>query len=265
MPKVHIIIPAIGDAHFVEKLGILDRNLARICQFRESANIELSIQFFLYSLHPTYLQMVLDIITKHISREKITYHIEPGYLGEFIYRYIKPENMVQYDYLFFLLDDVELSENFFLDRWILCYQVHQLDILSPTIKRECTSHQVMKQLPYVEGGKEVSIVNMCEFFSYFLTPAVYSRYYQLFDENTRSMWGIDLVLYHAGFKMGLHNKVTLHHYYSGSINSVSTSLTSLEMNNFLRGRNHIHCHEQRVLYYEPCILFYFNDLLEDII
>ncbi len=255
MPKVHIIIPSIGDGHFIEKVGILERNLAKIRQFPESANIELSIRFFLYTPNILYLNMILDVITRYIPIEKVIFHVESGYLGEFIYRYIQPAKMLEYDYLLFLLDDVELSGNFYLDRWIQCYHDHQLDILSPTIKRECTSHQVMKQPENVVNGKELSIVNMCEFFSYFMTPAVYYRYYQLYNENKRSLWGIDLAMYHYGFRMAIHNKVTLHHYYSGSI---SGNETWDEMWRYLQGRKHIEINHQQVLHHESCNRFYLS-------
>jgi hypothetical protein len=187
--------------------------------------------------------------------EKVIFHEEPGYLGEFIYRYIQPAKMLEYDYLLFLLDDVELSGNFYLDRWIQCYHDHQLDILSPTIKKECTSHQVMKQPGNVETGKEISIVNMCELFSYFMTPAVYYRYYQMYNENTRSLWDIDLAMYHAGFRMAVHNKVTLHHYYSGSN---AGNITWDEMMRYLQGRRHIGVNDQQVLHHESCNRFYLS-------
>jgi hypothetical protein len=263
MRKVHIIIPAIGDSHFVEKVGILDRNLTNIKQYPESADIELSIRIFLYTPNILYLNMLLEVVTQHIPIEKIIIHEEPGYLGEFIYRYIQPSLLIDYDYLLFLLDDVELSENFYLDRWIQCYHQHRLDILSPTILRHCQSHQVMKQPEWADHrrGSEISIVNMCEFFSYFMTPAIYYRYYNMYNENTKTMWGIDLAMYHAGFRMGLHNKVTLNHYFSGSLNS---NRCGWEMGNFLKNRQHITVPQQKVLHYEPCNLFYFMEDIEKI-
>lgn len=278
MPKVHIIIPSIGDSHFLEKVGILDRNLARIRQFArsagsyvssgneslESADIELSIRIFLYTPNSLYLKMLLDVITPHIPMNRVITHEEPGYLGEFIYRYIQPAKMLEYDYLFFLLDDVELSENFYLDRWIQCYHEHHLDILSPVIQRQCRSHSIMHQPEWAfnenSRGREISIVNMCEFFSYFMTPTVYYRYYTLFNEYTKSTWGIDLSMYHAGLRMGLHNKVSLNHYYSGSIGS---NYCWGEMDRVLKSRQHIDLSQQRILAYEPCNLFYFSENIEE--
>ena len=47
-----------------------------------------------------------------------------------------------------------------------------------------------------------------------MTPSVYAKYYTLLDENTRTLWGVDLLMHGRGLRMGIHNNVEMVHHYS---------------------------------------------------
>ena len=120
------------------------------------------------------MSSLLATLQEYILASNIILHVEPGYLGSFIYRYVKPDaQRARFDYMFFILDDIELSENFHMTTWLECYRDNDLDVLSPSVAEPGTSQLIMKiPEPYKSAGSErgaVRRVNFCEFFCYLMT------------------------------------------------------------------------------------------------
>jgi hypothetical protein len=210
--KLDVVIPAIGEPHFDDKLELLRNNVRALT--RCSNSIVVSIHCFLYTASATALQRLLGVLTDAVPPERIVLHMEPGYLGCFIYRYIQPASMQQrFDYIMFMLDDIELPADFDVAEWIACYTRYELDVLSPSVAAGSPSQDIMKKRVDVDAA-EMRDVDFCEFFCYLMTPAAYATYYTLLDENTRTLWGVDLLMHARGLRMGIHNNVEMVHRYT---------------------------------------------------
>jgi hypothetical protein len=238
--KINVIIPSIGQPHFETKLRILRSNLIRITADGRGNALEFFAQCFLYTPEPVFVSSLLATLQEYIPASNIILHVEPGYLGSFIYRYVKPDaQRARFDYLFFILDDIELSENFHMTTWLECYHDNNLDVLSPSVAEPGTSQLIMKiPAAYKSAGSErgavrgaVRRVNFCEFFCYLMTVEVYMTYFRLFNDETQTMWGIDLLMHPLKLKMGLHNDVVMTHHYGGNGTGCMTRETAtLELN-----------------------------------
>ena len=235
--KINVIIPSIGQPHFEEKIRILSSNLNRITKNGIFNGFEFFAHCFLYTPEPLFVSSLLATIQEYIPAPNIVLHIETGYLGSFIYRYIKPDvQRARFNYLFFILDDIELSENFHITTWLQCYRNNNLDILSPSVAESGTSQLIMKIPEFYKSITEQTLpairrVNFCEFFCYFMTVEVYETYFRLFNDETQTMWGIDLLMHALKLKMGLHNEVVMTHHYGGNGTGCMTRETAtLELN-----------------------------------
>ena len=205
-----VIIPSIGRPHFDEKLVLLRQNLATLTKCE---SVVVSVHCFLYSSGAEELARVVDVLVSAVPVERVVVHMEPGHLGSFMYRYIQPEFMRRYDYMMFLLDDIELPRDFDVASWIACYKLYDVDVLSPTMSLSSSSQTIMKKPAEVVSG-QIRDVDFLEFFCYLMTPSVYAKYYTLLDENTRTLWGVDLLMHGRGLRMGIHNNVEMVHHYS---------------------------------------------------
>ena len=233
--KINVIIPSIGQPHFETKLRILRSNLNRITADGYGNAFEFFAQCFLYTPDPVFVSSLLATLQEYIPASNVVLHVEPGYLGSFIYRYVKPDaQRARFDFLFFILDDIELSENFHMTTWLECYRDNDLDVLSPSVAEPGTSQLIMK-IPetYKSAGSErgaVRRVNFCEFFCYLMTVEVYQTYFRLFNDETQTMWGIDLLMHALKLKMGLHNEVVMTHHYGGNGGCMTRETATLELN-----------------------------------
>lgn len=217
---LNVVIPAIGEPHFDEKLVLLRENLRALTRRcgdggDAAAAVVVSIHCFLYTTSVTALQRLGAVLTDVVPPERLVLHMEPGYLGSFIYRYIQPAAMRRFDYIMFMLDDIELPANFDIAEWIACYARYGLDVLSPSVAAGSPSQDIMKKPANVNvDAFEMRDVDFCEFFCYLMTPAAYATYHTLLDENTRTLWGVDLLMHARGLRMGLHNNVEMVHRYT---------------------------------------------------
>lgn len=208
--KLNVVIPAIGDPHFDDKLVLLRDNLRVLTRCDA---VVVSIHCFLYMTDAAALQRVLAVLADAVPPERVVLHMEPGFLGTFVYRYIPPASMQRFDYIMFLLDDIELPRDFDIAEWIACHARYGLDVLSPSVAAGSPSQDIMKK-PADSAAAEMRDVDFCEFFCYLMTPAAYATYYTLLDENTRTLWGVDLLMHARGLRMGIHNNVEMVHRYT---------------------------------------------------
>lgn len=205
-----VTIPAIGQPHLDEKLVLLRQNMVALTKCE---SVVVSVHCFLYSSGVETLGRVVDVLVSVVPVERVVVHMEPGFLGGFMYRYIQPALMRRYDYMMFLLDDIELPSDFNVASWIACYKLYDVDVLSPTMSLSSSSQTIMKKPAEVVSG-QIRDVDFLEFFCYLMTPAVYATYYTLLDENTRTLWGVDLLLHGLGLRLGIHNNVEMVHHYT---------------------------------------------------
>lgn len=203
--KLLVTIPGIGDNHFEEKKIILKNNINII---KKTFSGDIDFLLFNYSNNDFSIFENVKVIK------------EKGIIGQFIFNKLKPDSLKEYDYIILMLDDIELSDNFNIDEMINIYNDNNLDILSPSLTKDSKfSHNgFMLENEKFEG--KLRIVNFCEYFLYIMSIESYTRYWNLFDEKTYWLWGIDLCLDKQGFKMGIINDFKIKHYYiSESYNS----------------------------------------------
>jgi hypothetical protein len=195
--KILVTIPGIGDNHFESKKTFLKRNIEII---KNTFNGDVDFLLFNYSDND-----FSDFENIKIIRER-------GIIGQYIFNYLNPKELTEYDYIILMLDDILLSEDFNIDYLIKLYKENDLNIISPSLTKDSKfSYEFMLENSKYNGY--LRITNFCEYFFYLMDFNSYNRYWNLFDDKTYWLWGIDLCLDIQGFKMGILNDYKVKHFY----------------------------------------------------
>jgi len=196
--KLLVVIPGFGEPHAPLKRAILDHNIQLI---RSTFVGDITLRIFNYGEKKGFEY-------EHVQVEET---VEKGVVGQFLYRFITSDYIEseQYDYVMILLDDIKLQNDVHVDTLIQFYNTYNYNIMSPSLTRTSKyEHEYMlsTQQPTIR------CVNGLELFCYILNKESYIKYYSLLDEQSAWLWGIDLVLRHKGFKCGIVDCMTIHHY-----------------------------------------------------
>ena len=202
--KLLVTVPGIGDNHFKEKKVFLRKNIDKI-----KSTFSGDVDFLLFNYSNNDFSEFSDVCVVK----------EPGIIGQFIFKHLTPENLKSYDYVILMTDDILLSTNFNIDKMLSIYNDNELNILSPSLTKDSKCYHNGFMLERDEFKGKLRITNFCEYFFYVMDLKSYTRYYQLFDNKTYWLWGIDLCLDIKAFKMGILNDFKIkHHYISESYN-----------------------------------------------
>lgn len=211
--KLLIVIPSIGNPNLEEKLKFLNHNINIIKKNIKPDNSNNIIDLYLFNYSDSDINLEIENININIKKEK-------GILGEFIYKYIKPDLVSKYDYVFFIFDDITLPNNFDLNIMIKNYNKYNFDLLSPILDiKSKYSHKFM--LENVRYKNKILITDFVEFFCYLMKPISYNKFFTLLNEESKWLWGVDYMYYKmAKMKCGIINDYKIiHHYKQKSYNS----------------------------------------------
>jgi len=214
--KVLFSVTGIGQPHYDHKLEILQFNLNKLSQCGVS-NYQIIISFYDESPIPEWLQKIgnVTVIREH------------NHVGSFIQKHLIPSKL-DFDYIFMILDDVQLPENIDLMKMIKTYDNTYITndkkktLLSGTLSDDSIiSHQYMKTQHNIMKNENVIYhlrkeVN-CEYFFYLMNKRSWKRYYSIinsYPKYTERLWGVDLLLKKYKINAYLCDGIICKHYYS---------------------------------------------------
>lgn len=198
--KLLVIVPGFGPQNVQIKKNILKKNIDII---KKTYSGDIFLEVFNYGTESC------DIDCDEIFGE--------GIVGQFLYKFITPDYIKSYNNIMILLDDIELSDNFNIDTIIKNLDFYQLDIISPILDKtsEYSHEHMINKQDFNENFNKIRITPFLELFCYIMNKNGYEKWYNLLDEKSCWLWGIDLSLYHKNIKCGLMEGVTMHHYFKG--------------------------------------------------
>lgn len=215
MSNILVAICGLGDPDGSKKINGCLNNI-HLIKNTAPANSKIDFKIFCYD------DLNLDKFS-HIENCQIIK--EEGIVGQFIYRHLRPDDLSSYSRLILLMDDIKLSDNFNLASLIKVQDKYFFDIISPSAtSNSVLSRDFMKQRLDSRFKNKVLCVTFVEFFLYMFNlknTDAYLAWHSMFSENTRWMWGIDLVLNPIlKLQLGLVNDMTFDHKkYGGSLST----------------------------------------------
>jgi hypothetical protein len=245
--NVLLVLPAIGEPNFSEKLGFLKHNVRMILSTAPTkANFYMDVSCYKLTnlqqpilpdveanmpgkfkeinprvmIRQTIQEAIQDLPNKErLINKNIKVRQERGVVGQFLYHHVKPWNYSHCDYVFMFLDDIKLSDDFKFDLLLEVHYLSGLDILSPALTLD-SAHSYDYMLENHNKGhdaygiRKVRQTSILEFFCYFMSFEAYNKYYNTFlNENSRWLWGVDLALTSVGLTVGIYDYLTMRHYY----------------------------------------------------
>ena len=193
-----LIVIIIGSPEITLKSEILSHNMKYI---RKTFTGDITLKLFKYDNYD--IKYDFDGITV----EEIC---EPGYIGQFYYKYVTPSVIQDYDHCMLLLDDVRL-DTFNMDKVLQIQTKYGYDILSPSFDQKSKTHEYMKS----NSKNEIHNTTGIELFCYTFTKESYIRYYNLLNDESAFLWGIDYNLGILDFKCGIMQPMVAEHCISG--------------------------------------------------
>ena len=208
--KILVAVCGVGDPKFDKKIIACTNNIEGIIKTAPSKYKD-RIDFVFYAYD--------DRLTNELNCYNNCKIVrEPGFVGEFIYRHLQQHKVKNYDRVIVMLDDIELQPNFNLNTLLKIQDTYKFDIVSPSLTSDSkASHKFMKTRG-IKTKDTILHVGFVEFFMYVMNPAskAYGQWLSCFNEHTRTMWGIDLVLHQElELKLGLIDNMTIKHMYVG--------------------------------------------------
>lgn len=216
-----LIVIIIGSPEIILKSEILSHNMKHI---RKTFTGDITLKLFKYDNYD--IKYNFDGITV----EEIC---EPGYIGQFYYKYVTPDVIKDYDHCMLLLDDVRLHI-FNMDKVLQMQKKYEYDILSPSFNEKSKTHEYMKST----FKNEIHNITGIELFCYIFTKDSYLRYYNILNDESAFLWGIDYNLGILDFKCGIIQTMVAEHCISGvcyNKKGAPDAFIEMENNNFRFG------------------------------
>ncbi len=227
-------MPGIGPPNFCQKVKILENNLN---YFRD---VDCDTHVFKFSDAVEIPQHVVNQFNLNVVTEK-------GVVGDFLKKHITPEFTKNYTHVIISLDDAEIQKGFCVRDALNFYNENNLDILSLSYTHDSKTPWKIMLNNHNSNGR---ITSFLELMFYVMDSNQYKKYYEyLFFENPW-MWGLDFLLHHKGFKLGIIDRMSIKHYFGGTGNYLSNLPDPFDGFNFLKEKFNI----DKI--YKPVILEY---------
>ena len=208
-PKIGLFLTGWGEPNVSKKKEILLSNLNVIKTWKEQYELDLYIYLYTTSC---LAELQTIPFTEYVSN--ITIIPKAGIVGEFIYGDVS-KRYHQYEYVILFLDDIQFSQKCSLDKLIWIYEREPIDILGlPLTVDSPSNHTFMVQDQImIHQGYTYRETNFVEYFFYMISSKKFKKYLNFFTNRTKWCWGIDLILYPNGIRMGMVEIYPVKHYF----------------------------------------------------
>uniref|UniRef100_A0A6C0LF05 Glycosyltransferase n=1 Tax=viral metagenome TaxID=1070528 RepID=A0A6C0LF05_9ZZZZ len=199
MVKFVYYLAAIGSPNLQAKKDILQHNLIYIYN---KLNENFDIVINCYEKGCT----IADILDKNECPfiDNIFFYCRTGMLVELWNTNPFHKKIKNHDYIFFILDDVEIK-SLDIKEFIDLKNKYNIEFLSPRVEKSTYDYM---QYPV---KNKLSITNRLEIFCLLLTYKDFMKYLSINDVNNPYIWGVDFMMAHFNIKTAICYKFTIIH------------------------------------------------------
>jgi hypothetical protein len=190
-------LAAIGHRGLEVKLNILSKNLNHIYSV---LNTKFDIVVNCYNSE----DVVYNFVQQFTFLNKKMFHNKPGVLTELFLTNPHNTTLNNYDYILFMLDDVEIQE-LNLNEMIKIKEKYKIEILSPKVIN--STHSFMNSY----ASHILTINNALEVYCLLLKYKDFKRFLSIHTVENKWMWGVDFLFGHFNIKTGVYNKSSVQH------------------------------------------------------
>jgi len=211
-------LAAIGHRGLEVKLNILAKNLNYIYSL---LNYNFDIVVNCYNSE----DVVYNYVQQFTFLNKKMFHNKPGVLTELFLTNPHNASLSNYDYILFMLDDVEIQE-LNLQEMINIKEKYKIEILSPKVIN--STHSFMNSY----ASHILTINNALEVYCLLLKYKDFQRFLSIHTIENKWMWGADFLFGHFNIKAGVYNRSSVKHMLLPSKKNINNA--EKLMQNYLR-------------------------------
>ena len=190
-------LAAIGHRGLEVKLNILAKNLNYIYS---QLNTNFDIVVNCYNSE----DVVYNFVQQFTFLNKKMFHNKPGVLTELFLTNPHNASLSNYDYILFMLDDVEIQD-LSLKEMFNIKEKYNIDILSPKVIN--STHAFMNSY----ASHNLTINNALEVYCLLLKYKDFQRFLSIHTIENKWMWGVDFLFGHFNIKVGVYNRSSVKH------------------------------------------------------
>ncbi len=190
-------LACIGNPNLETKLKILDSNIEKIY-----SNIKVNFDLVL-NIYSDF-QTIRNHLVKYSCIDNILIYEKPGVLTELWLTNPSNDLIVNYDYILFILDDVEII-NFDFDSMVKFKNENELQILSPYVYNSTQTRWF--------DSKRSTLNNMLEVFCLLLTPPDFKLFCSIHTIENKWMWGVDYTFGYRNINTGVYIGSSVKHHF----------------------------------------------------
>ena len=193
--KLLYYLPAFGKGNIDKKLIILMHNLQYLYD-NTNESFDICINFYTICEDLKSKIRALPFINNLYVYEK------EGVLTELFLTSPNNEYISSYDYMLFVLDDVQLMD-FDMKKMIEVKEKYNIEILSPKIINSTHS--------FMNANTGLTINNFLEVYLLLMKPNDFERFCSMHTIQNKWMWGADFLFGHYKIKTGVLNNCVANH------------------------------------------------------
>ena len=190
-------LAAIGHRGLEVKLNILAKNLNYIYSH---LNTNFDIVVNCYNSE----DVVYNFVQQFTFLNKKMFHNKPGVLTELFLTNPHNASLKNYDYILFMLDDVEIQE-LHLQDMINVKEKYKIDMLSPKVIN--STHSFMNSY----ASHVLTLNNALEVYCLLLKYKDFKRFLSIHTVENKWMWGVDFLFGYFNINTGVYNRSSVKH------------------------------------------------------
>jgi hypothetical protein len=190
-------LAAIGHRGLDVKLNILAKNLNYLYS-QLNSNFDIIINCYNSE------DVVFNFVQQFTFLNTKLFHNKPGVLTELFLTNPHNASLSNYDYILFMLDDVEIQE-LNLREMINLKEKYKIELLSPKVIN--STHSFMNSYP----EQTLTINNALEVYCLLLKYKDFQRFLSIHTVENKWMWGADFLFGYFNIKAGVYHKSSVKH------------------------------------------------------
>jgi hypothetical protein len=193
--KLLYYLPAFGKGNIDTKYNILLHNLEHLHN-TTNESFDICINFY------TICEDVKAKVTSLPFINNLYVYEKEGVLTELFLTNPNNEYISSYDYMLFILDDVQLID-FDIKKMIEVKEKYNIEILSPKI--------INSTYTFMYENTDLTINNFLEVYLLLMKPNDFTRFCSMHTIENKWMWGADFLFGHYKIKTGILNNYVANH------------------------------------------------------
>ena len=231
----------IGEPNLGEKLEILVSNLNYIYN---DIKTPFDIIINCYETNRNITNFIKNEINDLNFIDNVYIYSKKGVLSELFLTNIHNDKIDNYDYIFFILDDVKII-NIDINEMIRIKNKLSISFFSPKIIN--ATHNWMYELD------NIIIHNCIEIYLFLFSPADFKKFLSINTIENKWMWGVDLLLGFFNIKSGIINTYTAEHVFGAKDNDIEKGNKIKLMDEYIQSKTPFKSMNEILNIYKPAL------------